>query len=160
MRAVTNLMINDYGLKKLHTDMMGYKVVRNNDYSFHHLIIPHRDCARKRIPSDGYVDWNGAILSSRTSHPYIHVIERFDRKMFEDITNELVEINKQGYVDREHLLRIYDMLDDFEHEFGKEHTKKGKKIIKPEFVAERMDLYDPLNCEKLENVKRLVLTKR
>lgn len=152
-------MVNDYGLKKLHADMLGYKVVRNNDYSFHHLIIPHRDCGRQRIPHEGYVDWNGAILSSRTSHPYIHVIERFDREMFEYITNQLVEINKQGYVDREHLLRVYDMMYDFENIFGGEYTKKGHKLIKPEFVSERMDLYDPETCEKLEEVKRLVLTR-
>ena len=152
-------MVNDYGLRKLHADMLGYKVVRNNDFSFHHLIIPHRDCGRQRIPHEGYVDWNGAILSSRTSHPYIHVIERLDREMFESITQELVAINKQGYVDREHLLRVYDMMYDFESIFGGEYTKKGHKVIKPAYIDDRMDLYDSETCEKLEEVKRLVLTR-
>lgn len=152
-------MVNEYGLKKLHADMLGYKVTRNNDYSFHHLVIPHRDCGRQRIPHEGYVEWNGAILSSRTAHPYLHVIERFDREMFEYITQELVDINQKGYVDRENLLRVYSELYDFERIFGGEYTKKGHKLIKPEFVSERMDLYDPVVCEKLDEVKRLVLTR-
>ena len=152
-------MVNEYGLKKLHADMMGYKVVRNNDFSFHHLVIPKRDCRHEHITADGYVEWNGAILNTRTSHPYLHVIERCDRAMFEYITNELVEINGKGYVDRENLLRIYEQLYDFENIFGGEYTKKGHKLIKREYITERMDLDDPENREKLEDVKRLVLTR-
>ena len=158
MKKVTNLMINNYGLKKLKMDMMGYKVVRNSDYSFHHLIIPKRDCRKERIPSDGYVEWNGAILSSRSSHPYIHVIEQIDRRRFVSITEELVEINEQGYVDRENLLRIYNMLEGFEKVYGREYSKHGKLLVKKEFL-DRPDLYDEEVCEKLEEVKKLVLTR-
>ena len=37
MKTVTNLMINEFKLRELGMDMMGYKVVRDNEYTFHHL---------------------------------------------------------------------------------------------------------------------------
>lgn len=159
MKTVTDLMINDYGLKKLKMDMMGYSVVHKNDYSFHHLIVPKRDCRKEGIPSDGYVEWNGAILSYRTSHPYIHAIEEVERRRFVSITKELVEINKKGYVDRENLLRIYEMLEEFELRHSSDCTKSGKRLIKPGYKI-RPNLYDEEVCERLEDVKKMVLTRR
>lgn len=159
MKTITNLMINDYGLKKLKMDMMGYSVVHKSDYSFHHLIVPKRDCRKEGIPSDGYVEWNGAILSYRTSHPYIHAIEEVERRRFVSITKELVEINKKGYVDRENLLRIYEMLEEFELRHSSDCTKSGKRLIKPGYKI-RPNLYDEEVCERLEDVKKMVLTQR
>lgn len=152
-------MINNYGLKKLKMDMMGYTVVHKNDYSFHHLIVPKRDCKKQCLAYDGYLEWNGAILSYRTSHPYLHVIENVDRRRFVSITEELVDINQKGYVDRENLLRIYNKLYHFELQHGRDYTKSGKILIKPEYKI-RPDLYDEEVCERLEDVKRMVLTRR
>lgn len=152
-------MVNEFRLKELKADMMGYKVTRSNDYSFHHLLIPKRDCRKERIPSDGYVEWNGAILSTRSAHPYLHIIERFDRSKFEYITKELKSINEKGYVDVDNLRRIYDKLLVFEQKYGGEYTRKGKKIIKDAF-KERFDLDDEETCEKIEEVKQKILTLR
>lgn len=149
-------MINEFKLKELNMDMMGYNIVRYSDYSFHHLIVPKRDCKRNKIPSDGYLEWNGAILSIKSSHPYLHVVERYERECFEEITHRLVEINKQGYVDEEHLRLIYNILEDFESMYEKEVSVKGKRIIRPEY-RDRIELNNE-NCEKLEKVREKILT--
>ena len=39
MRAITNLMINDFKLKKLGYDFMGFSFKRKEQLSFHHLIV-------------------------------------------------------------------------------------------------------------------------
>lgn len=156
MKMVTNLMINEFKLRELGMDMMGYKVVRDNDYSFHHLIVPHRDCKRKKIESDGYVRWNGAILSTKSAHPYLHLVEQYKRAYFEDITHQLINMNQKGYVDVEDLRIIHEILYEFELLYDYEVSHKGKIIIKPEY-RKRIELNEE-NCEKIEKVKRKVLT--
>lgn len=157
MKMVTNLMINEFKLRELGMDMMGYKVVRDNEYSFHHLIVPHRDCKRKKIESDGYVRWNGAILSSKSAHPYLHLVEQYKRAYFEDITHQLINMNQKGYVDVEDLRIIHDLLGEFELLYDYEVSHKGKLLIKPEY-RNRIVLNDE-NCEKIENVKKKILTR-
>lgn len=156
MKMVTNLMINEFKLKELGMDMMGYKVVRDNDYSFHHLIVPKRDCKRKKIESNGYVRWNGAILSMKSGHPYLHLVERYKRAYFEDITHQLVNMNQKGYIDVEDLRIIHEILREFELLYDYEESHKGKVFIKPEY-RNRIILNDE-NCEKIEKVKEKVLT--
>ena len=46
MRAITKEMIKIYKMKELGYDFMGYTFNRPEELSFHHLIIPHRDCQR------------------------------------------------------------------------------------------------------------------
>lgn len=156
MKMVTNLMINEFKLRELGMDMMGYKVVRDNEYSFHHVLIPKRDCKRKKIESDGYVRWNGAILSSKSAHPYLHLIERYKRDYFEDITHQLINMNQKGYVDIKDLQIIHDLLREFELLYDYEVSHKGKLLIKPEY-RNRIILNEE-NCEKIEEVKKKVLT--
>ena len=72
---------------------------------------------------------------------------------------ELVDINQKGYVDRENLLRIYEMLEEFELRHSRDCTKSGKRLVKPEYKI-RPDLYDEEVCERLEDVKRMVLTRK
>ena len=47
MKEVTREMIKMYNIKKLKYDFMGYTFNNINELSFHHLIVPKRDC-RKR----------------------------------------------------------------------------------------------------------------
>lgn len=156
MKMVTNLMVNEFKLKELGMDMMGYKVVRDNDYSFHHLIVPKRDCGRKHIAHNGYVRWNGAILNGKTAHPYLHVIEQYKRAYFEDITHQLINMNQKGYIDVEDLKIIHSLLHEFELLYDYEVSHKGKLIIPPKF-RNRIELNEE-NCEKIEEVKKKVLT--
>jgi hypothetical protein len=54
LRAVTKEMVKEYELKKLGYDFMGYTFKNVNELSFHHLIVPRKDCKRKGL-GDGYV---------------------------------------------------------------------------------------------------------
>ena len=89
---------------------MGYMMGPEDFYSFHHLIIP--SC--KKGP---YIESNGAILFGNSSHPYLHVIENIDYDMFLAITSELIDELIKGYLDKDNLLRIRDILNSFEREY-------------------------------------------
>lgn len=126
MKQVTKLMINDYKIKKLGYDFMGYSLQKNDIYTFHHLIIPNRD--------HGVMErWNGAILCGETSHPYLHLIESKDLDMFSYITSEMIDMNIKGYLDIDNIKRIYQVLEQFEREHENDRTKKGKYLIKDEY---------------------------
>ena len=136
MREVTRLMVRDYYLKKLGYDFMGFRFNRAEQLSFHHLIVPHRLC--KEIESEGYVAWNGAILVQSTSHEYLHTIEIYDRPTFEYITQQMIEMNQQGKLDLEHLMNINDALKEFEKSFYDLTTRRGKRLIKREYIESRI----------------------
>lgn len=140
MKNVTIEMINEFKIKKKGYDFMGYKVKRRESLSFHHLIVAHRDCKKNKIPSDGYVKWNGAILVQETSHDYLHIIERYSPEIFFKITSEMIDMNIKGYLDVENLKNIRRLLLEFEEKYGNITSKKGNKLIKKEYLRERIDL--------------------
>lgn len=158
MREVTNLMINEMGLQKLHLDMMGFSVQRRSDFSFHHMLVPKCQCKRQHIPCDGYLKWNGAILNGKTGHPYLHVIGEYDDDLFRYITAELHDENVKGYVDVRNLREIRKMLEDFEDRYRGFRNKNGNRVVKDTYLI-RPRLDDEL-CENVENVKKMVLTRR
>ena len=133
MRAITKQMIKHYKIMKLKIDFMGYEVSKINTLSFHHLIVPHRDCKTKGL-GEGYLWWNGAILNQPTSHEYLHLIEAKDYDMFLAITSEMIDENVKGYLDRENLLRIRDVLEQFEREHCSDRGKKGSLLIKDSYL--------------------------
>lgn len=133
MRAITKQMIKHYKIMKLKIDFMGYEVSKINTLSFHHLIVPHRDCKTKGL-GEGYLWWNGAILNQPTSHEYLHLIEAKDYDMFLAITSEMIDENVKGYLDRENLLRIRDVLEQFEREHCSDRGKKGNLLIKDSYL--------------------------
>ena len=126
MRQVTNLLIDEYKIKQLGFDFMGYSLQRGDVYTFHHLIIP----ARK---GGAFACWNGAILCGKTSHEYLHRIENINVDIFNCITNEMVDMKIKGYLDKDNLMKIHDLLLSFEKEYSWLKTKKGKKLIKEEY---------------------------
>lgn len=132
-------MIKQYRIRKLRYDFMGYTFNRVEDLSFHHLIVPKRDC-RDRGLGDGYLYWNGAILNQETSHDYLHTIERVDRKLFLLITQEMIEQNEKGYLDLENLRRIRKILLYFEDEHKNDRNKQGKLLIKRQYIDKRIKL--------------------
>ena len=128
MKTITKLMIKEYNLKKLRYDFMGFRFNRLDELSFHHLLIPRKDC--KGIESEGYVKWNGAILVQQTSHEYLHVIEQYDRDRFDYITERMKEMNENGQLDMYNLERIEMALRVFEMEYRDLTNKRGKVLIK------------------------------
>lgn len=137
MREITKLMVNDFNLKKLGYDFAGFRFNRTNELSFHHLIVPHRDSRSFGI-GEGYVYWNGAILVQNTSHDYLHLIESVSRPMFLAITDELVKENKQGHVDVDNIRRIHSVMDEFEDTYGDLRGRRGKLLVKREYVKNRI----------------------
>ena len=119
-------MIRMYKLRELGIDFMGYEY-HKSDASYHHLIIPRRKGGTETIQ-------NGAILMQSTSHNYLHTIEKYDLEIFEFITSEMIDENIKGYIDKENLHYIDDALKYFEHEYCSATTKKGKPLIKENYL--------------------------
>lgn len=130
MKEVTKLMINEFKIKQLGYDFMGYSLQKGDIYTFHHLIIPNS----KGGP---YARWNGAILFS-TPHQYLHVIENKDMELFSLISSEMIDENIKGYLDLDNLRRIDDLLTYFEREHCSDRSKKGKMLIKEEYTRRVM----------------------
>ena len=139
MKNITEQMIKDFKIMKLGFDFMGYKVDKKQSLSFHHLIIPHRESKNYGI-GDGYLYWNGAILRQNTSHDYLHIIEKIDPEIFYELTSEMIDENIKGRLDIDNLKRIHDLLLYFEREHDHDTSKKGKLLIKREFVTGRVNL--------------------
>ena len=139
MKEITKIMINDFKIMKLGMDFMGYHVNRKQDLSYHHLIIQRRHCKEAGL-GEGYLYWNGAILRQDTSHAYVHVIEKIDPDIFYELTSEMIDENIKGRLDIDNLKRIHDLLLYFEREHDHDTSKKGKLLIKREFVTGRVNL--------------------
>ena len=145
MQEVTKLMINDFSIRKLGYDFMGYKVDRKNSLSFHHLIVPKRMCAELGIGRE-YYEWNGAILVRNTAHPYLHIVEKLDKEKFQAISYEILQQKLKGYIDFENLKVIDDILYRFEKEHSDDKLKKcSKPLIREEYTR------------RVTNEKKLVL---
>lgn len=132
MREITKLMINEFKLKELGYDMMGYSFRTVKELSFHHLRIPKRMC--QNIEGKGYTRNNGAILKQSSSHEYLHTIELYDRDMFLAITKLLCDENDLGRIDKDILVKIRDILLAFEVEYEGKKNGNGKLIIKKEYT--------------------------
>lgn len=127
MKEVTKYMIEEYGVKRLGIDFMGYKLQKGDIYTFHHLIIPNRQ-------GGPYAVWNGAILCGKSSHPYLHLIEAKDYDMFCAISSEMIDMNIKGHIDLENIRYIDDCLTSFEREHCSDISRKGKILLKEEYT--------------------------
>lgn len=133
MKTITREMIKMYKLNKLGFDFMGYKFNRSEQLSYHHNVIAKRNGGLETII-------NGTILVRDTSHDYIHVIERIDPEIFYLITSEMLDENLKGKIDIENLRKIRDLLLYFENDHTHERSKKGKLLIKKEYLTNRIKL--------------------
>ena len=111
---------------KLKYDFMGYEFKNSKELSFHHLIIPKKDCKDLGFGS-GYLFWNGAILVQKTSHDYLHIVERIDRDRFNYITCQMIDENIANMIMYENLKKINDCLEGFEKEHCGHYNKKHPK---------------------------------
>lgn len=138
MKIITREMIKEYRINKLGYDFMGYYFNRKDDLSFHHLIIAHQYCRDMGL-GEGYLKWNGAILTRDTAHDYLHIIQQLDEEIFWNITSEMIDENTKGYLDIENLKRIRSMLLYFEKEHMDDRNKKGQRLIKTRYITDRID---------------------
>lgn len=136
MKQITRDMIKIYRIKDF--DFMGYNVKRKESLSFHHLIVARRYCKQQGL-GEGYYKWNGAILVQNTSHDYLHTIETIDYDVFCALTSEMIDMNIKGYLDKDNLRYIKDILLSFEREHDHDRGKKGRLLIKREYVHNRFN---------------------
>lgn len=128
MKSITNLMINEWNIKKI--CWMGYKVSKENPYTYHHI--------KKRCVGGEESIENGAILT-KIAHEYLHILETRDLEKYIYINNVLKQINEQGFMPLERqLLAINSILEEFERENKYEKSKKGKMLIKKEYIEGRI----------------------
>ena len=127
MKGITKSMIKEYRIKERGYDFMGYRLEKNDIYTYHHLIIPRRE-------GGGMTKENGAILCGKTSHPYIHLIEAKDYELYKAITLKMIEENRRGQIDIESIRFIDDCLTYFERENCSARNRKGKLLIREEYV--------------------------
>lgn len=139
MKQITIDMIQDYRINELKYDFMGYVFKDLRELSFHHLIVPRRDCPHKRL-GDGYYKWNGAILVRDTAHDYLHLIEHYDEELFDLLTAEMIDQNVQNRLNIANLKRIRNILLAFEQEYGDEVDAHGKHLIKQRYITNRIQL--------------------
>lgn len=130
MKQVTKLMINEFKIRQIGHDFMGYVLQKGDIYTFHHLIIPKRE-------GGPHSAWNGAILCGKSSHPYLHIIEAKDYDMFRYITREIIEEKQKGHLDPTNITHICEILEQFEREHCSDRTKKGYPLIKEEYIRRR-----------------------
>jgi len=131
MKEIVKNMTEEWGMTNM--DWMGYTLEENEYFSFHHLIVPKRFGGKQ-------TEENGAILIKQASHDYLHVIERTERKLFEEITWVLREINEQRYMPtKEQLQRIRQVLEYFENRYMNMYTREGKPLIKYRYLRRYYD---------------------
>lgn len=123
MKEIVRIMINEWGIKNI--GWMGYKVTRDNPYTYHHL--------QKKEHHGKETLNNGAIITD-VAHRYLNIIESRDKELYNYINMVLQQINEQGFtaLDRQ-LLAIDYFLKQFEKEHEKDRSKKGKVLIKEEY---------------------------
>lgn len=131
MKEITRIMYHRYALNKLKADFMGYVYYNPEHLSYHHLIVPRRLGGERTIE-------NGALLVQHTAHDYLHTIERYDLDMFNAITKQMIQENENGYLDMEHFRVIDDILNCFEREYIDAMNKKGRRLIKYEYIDQRL----------------------
>ena len=140
MKQVTEELIRDFKIMELGYDMMGYKVEKETQLSFHHLLIARRYSRAMGI-GDGYLYWNGSILRQNTAHNYLHIIERLEPELFYLISSEILDEKIKGKIDRENLIRIREILLYFENKHKEDVCSTGALLLKKKFYTSRIDLW-------------------
>lgn len=133
MRQVTKLLINDFKIKELGYDFMGFFLAKEDTLSFHHLIFSKEFCRMAKL-GKGYWYWNGVILSQEISHEYLHLIQRTEDELFRYITSEMIDMKAKGFLDPYNLYNISQILDYFEDKHIEEKTDKGNYLIKRKYI--------------------------
>lgn len=126
MKEVTHLLINDFKIRSLNHDFMGYSLQKGDIYTFHHLLIPARN--------GGPYSYNNGVVLTSTSHQYLHTIEAVKYRYFAYLTSEMQEMKLKGLLSPENLRNIDEILQEFEFIYSDAYTRKGKKLIRTPYL--------------------------
>lgn len=126
MKDITKLIINRYHISKLGYDFMGYNFISPTDLSYHHTILEREEGGEETIE-------NGVVLVRKTSHDYVHIIERHNKEIFMKIRQVLIDEIEKGIIDMDNLKRINELLLEFEMKHGEDTFKDGTLIIRDSY---------------------------
>lgn len=132
MLAVSKDIIKNFKIYEAGYDFMGYLFENPWELSFHHLVVPRKDCIKLGY-GEGYEYWNGVILVRETAHNYLHIIEQYDKELFYDITSELVLEKIKGRLDSKNIHNIDLLLKKFEKEYENEKGYDNTILIKEKY---------------------------
>lgn len=119
MDKITKEMIKIY--QPLDYDWMNYKINRNSNLTYHHII---KDCNGGKRSIE-----NGALLIE-VAHQYLHLIECKDIDIYIGINKMFEMINKQkSSPTKEQRETIESMLLYFEYKHRNDKNSKGKNLI-------------------------------
>lgn len=133
MRNKISKLAQIYNVEDFGFDMMGYTFESLKDLSYHHLLVP-------KFYGGPMSVWNGALLNRSTSHDYLHAIEKVDPETFYKITYELTEEMMLREIRIANLVRIRELLLEFENNHGNDRILGGKRLIRREFLTKRIPL--------------------
>lgn len=130
MNQVKSDMLHIYKPRGL--DWLGYKITRQNQYSFHHIV---------KIADGGQTNiQNGAILTT-ISHEYLNIIEYKDYEIYSRLNEMLLIVNNSiSSPTLEHYQKVNDYLKFFEKEHIRDRNSKGKILIKTDYL--KRSIYD------------------
>lgn len=124
MKPIVKEMLKIYRVKPL--DFMGYKVTKENPYTFHHI--------QKRCDGGLATIDNGAILTL-VAHEYLNIIEFKDISTYYALNEMFKIINRQGYAPTVEQYQIINaMLEMFEEKHERDRNSKGKLLIKQKYL--------------------------
>ena len=124
MEKITSLIINEYKIKELGYDFMGFSPSKDQ-YTAHHLIIPKR--------AGGKLERGNVSVLMSTSHNLLHKIERHSFEIFSAITGEMIDEVFKGKLDDKNILEIYYLIDQFYDEYKYVTNAKGRPIIDKDY---------------------------
>lgn len=120
MNSIIKEMLKIYPIKPL--DFMGYKVTKENPYTYHHII--------KRCDGGTKTIENGAILTLN-AHEYLNIIELTDIKTYMVLNQMFQIINQQKQKPTlEQYQAINIILKLYEEKHINDRNSKGKILIK------------------------------
>ena len=124
-------MISKYAIEEF--DWMSFRITKENPLTYHHI---------KKEASGGERTLDNGAPLTRYAQDYLHLIERYNFKIYRRINRVLSEINMQGFQPTKAQL---DKINGFLLEFEVRHYEQLKKRL-------GMGKYDKFNAT-LERMK-------
>ena len=120
MNKITKEMLHIYQpISNL--DWMNYKIVRNKDLTFHHIV---------KRENGGKLELSNGALLIPVAHQYLHLIEYKDIATYNAINKIFRYVNEQEYEPtREQREIIEYLLTEFEKIHKWDKNSKGKPLI-------------------------------
>ena len=120
MNKITKEMLHIYQpISNL--DWLNYKIVRNKDLTFHHII---------KRENGGKLELSNGALLIPVAHQYLHLIEYKDIETYNAINKIFRYVNDQEYEPTREQREIVEyLLREFEKVHKNDKNSKGKSLI-------------------------------